>query len=583
MEKISLNPVIKKRDAIVKSAWAFCLEICPRALYSQNSAQTVYLKTLSRSSLSSYSLHWGILKLGDKLDFYHNLTMRIDRESHQMDRNENGAGKRNGEQQIDSDGGEHLDPVQLRRVVRLRHLLLRPQVEPGLRPVDARHRLRLQGHRRQRRRPLRPPLLRRHDQARLLRAVAGAPGRGGSVLCRLPAHLARGAIHRPPVPVMWAFMLTFFNTANFVTGVHNFPDYGGTIVGIMKGFLGLSGAVLIQVYQTLFKGSPSTFLLMLALLLMLLTLLLMCLVRIHPTITVDEKKHLNGFSVIALAAAAYLLILIILENIVTFPLWARLFTFAVLLLLLSSPLKIAISAQREDSQRLSATTSVVRTPLIDHSEPAELTVKEELTASNMPHVGEEMNLLQATKSPQYTTVEINTLVSLWSIWNFLGRFGGGYISDIFLHTRGWARPVFMTLMLAIMTAGHVIIASGFPGNLYTGSVIVGVCYGSLWSLMPTISSEIFGVRHMGTIFNTIAIASPIGSYVLSVRVIGCIYDKEASGEGNSCTGTQCFMLSFFIFASVTLFGFLISLILVFRTWRFYELVLLRRLHHSATQ
>ncbi|KAK3031730.1 hypothetical protein RJ639_036610 [Escallonia herrerae] len=465
----------------------------------------------------------------------------------------------------------------------------------------------------------------------LYSAVTARPGRCGPWLVHLAGAAQSfagylliwlavvGVIHRPPVPVMCAFMLvaahaqTFFNTANVVTAVHNFPDYGGTIVGIMKGFLGLSGAVLIQVYQTLFKGSPSTFLLMLALLPMLLTLLLMCLVRIQPTITVDEKKHLNGFSAIALTAAAYLMILIILENIVTFPLWARIFTFAVLLLLLSSPLTTAISAQTEDSQRLSTTISVVRTPLIDHSEPAELTVKDELTASNMPHVGEEMNLLQATRtlnfwllfiavmcgmgsglatinnisqigeSLKYTTVEINTLVSLWSIWNFLGRFGGGYISDIFLHTRGWARPVFMTLMLATMSAGHVIIASGFPGNLYAGSVIVGVCYGSQWSLMPTISSEIFGVRHMGTIFNTIAIASPIGSYVLSVRVIGYIYDKEASGEGNSCTGTHCFMLSFFIFASVTLFGFLISLILVFRTRRFYEIVLLRRLHHSATQ
>uniref|UniRef100_A0A5B7ATX7 Nodulin-like domain-containing protein n=1 Tax=Davidia involucrata TaxID=16924 RepID=A0A5B7ATX7_DAVIN len=49
-----------------------------------------------------------------------------------------------------------------------------------------------------------------------------------------------GVIHRPPVPVMCFFMWmaahaqTFFNTANVVTAVQNFPDYGGTIVGIMK-------------------------------------------------------------------------------------------------------------------------------------------------------------------------------------------------------------------------------------------------------------------------------------------------------------------------------------------------------------
>lgn len=49
-----------------------------------------------------------------------------------------------------------------------------------------------------------------------------------------------GLIHSPPVPLMCLFMFlaahsqTFFNTGNVVTGVMNFGDYGGTIVGIMK-------------------------------------------------------------------------------------------------------------------------------------------------------------------------------------------------------------------------------------------------------------------------------------------------------------------------------------------------------------
>lgn len=49
-----------------------------------------------------------------------------------------------------------------------------------------------------------------------------------------------GVISRPPVPAMCLFMLvaahaqSFFNTANVVTGVRNFPFYSGTIVGILK-------------------------------------------------------------------------------------------------------------------------------------------------------------------------------------------------------------------------------------------------------------------------------------------------------------------------------------------------------------
>lgn len=395
-------------------------------------------------------------------------------------------------------------------------------------------------------------------------------------------------------------------------------------MGIMKGFLGLSGAVLVQVYQTFLYGNPSTFILMLALLPTFVSLLLMCIVRIYPaTSTGDDKKHLNGFSAVALIVAAYLLILIILENVFTLPLWARALTFIVLLILLAWPLRIAINAQRDDLERLPQIPSDERSQLIDQStslesekfSPPEDSIEyhEVSTDDDVSLVRKDMNLLQAIRtmnfwllcvamlcgmgsglatinnisqigeSLNYTTVEINTLVSLWSIWNFLGRFGAGYISDIFLHTRGLGRPLFMVLTLATMTGGHVIIASGFSGNLYVGSILVGICYGSQWSLMPIITSDIYGVLHMGTIFNAIAIASPVGSCILSVFVIGDIYDEEASGEGNSCYGSHCFRLSFFILAAVSLFGSLVSLILFFRTRRFYMQILVRRLQHLSRQ
>ena len=356
--------------------------------------------------------------------------------------------------------------------------------------------------------------------------------------------------------------------------------------------------MLIQVYQALFKGNPKIFLLMLALLPSFITLLLMCLVRIDERDTQGNKKQLNRFSTIALLVAGYLMIMIIFENIFTFPLWASVTNLVLLLLLLASPLGIAAKALKDESSERSS-----HSPLLnDHEdkehdaayeEEEDLNVVQAMRTQNFWLLFIAMacglgsglatinNISQIGESLGYTTVEINTLVSLWSIWNFLGRFGAGFVSDILLHSRGWARPVWMIITLSTMTIGHVIIASGFAGNLYVGSVLVGVCYGSHWSLMPTITSELFGVGHMGTIFNTIAIASPVGSYLLSVRVIGYIYDKEASGEQNSCSGTHCFMLSFLIIGCVTLFGSLVASALFFRTKRFYKLVVLRRLHHSV--
>ncbi|GKV14154.1 hypothetical protein SLEP1_g25065 [Rubroshorea leprosula] len=389
-----------------------------------------------------------------------------------------------------------------------------------------------------------------------------------------------------------------------------------------QGFVGLSGAILIQVYDTLCDGEPSTYILILALTPTLVSLLLMTLVRIyeHNNSVYQDKKHLNAFSAVALIIAGYLMIVILLENIFSLPLSVRVITFILLLLLLASPLGIAIRAQREElSERLllssseessptDTSTVIVSSKLEDPSEYHEIpdfddnSDKSEdsdislfqavrtwnfwlIFVASVCGMGSGLatinNISQIGESLRYTTIEVNSLVSLWSIWNFLGRFSAGYVSDVFLHKRGWPRPIFMAITLGTMSIGHLIVASGFPGNLYIGSVLVGICYGSQWSLMPIISSELFGVRHFGTIFNTIAIASPVGSYIFSVRVIGYFYDKESSGEDNSCYGTGCFMISFLIMASVAAFGCVVAVFLFFRTKRFYRQVVLRRLQHSS--
>ncbi|KAK7354126.1 hypothetical protein VNO80_19584 [Phaseolus coccineus] len=425
-----------------------------------------------------------------------------------------------------------------------------------------------------------------------------------------------------PVPVMCLFMLvtahaqSFFNTSNVVTGVHNFPHNSGTIVGILKGFLGLSGAILIQVYKTIFNNKPMSYLLMLALLPPINTLLLMWFVRIHNTREDEERKYLNIFSFMALVVAAYLMVVIIVENIFSLQLSMRIAIFVVLVSLLASFLCIAFKAQEKYPGRRSLENLLdERSQLI--VEPNSLDTAEKVDArpdslnnqrTNL-QLGENLNLLQAVKTVNfwilfisiacgmgsglatvnnlgqigeslgYTSHETGSLVSLWSIWNFLGRFGGGYVSDYYLHTRGWARPLFMVITLMVMSVGHVVIVCGLPGALYAGSILVGICYGSQWSLMPTLTSEIFGVVNMGSIFNTISIASPVGSYIFSVRVVGYIYDKEAS-EGNTCIGTRCFMFSFLIMACATLLGSLTALLLFLRTKNFYDQVILRRIQNT---
>ncbi|CAK9330157.1 unnamed protein product [Citrullus colocynthis] len=365
----------------------------------------------------------------------------------------------------------------------------------------------------------------------------------------------------------------FFNTANVVTGVHNFQLYSGTVVGILKGFLGLSAAVLIQFSNAFFNGDPVNYLLMLAILPALTTLLLMRFAVIdNKTETGNELTHLNSLSTIALTICGYLTILIILDNVLNLPTWVRIFTFILLLAFLVSPVGIAIRAKTEDSV-FKTKLQITENPVEYHRIPSEEKINDEMVIvkdgemniteaigtmnfwllffAMMCGMGSGLatinNMNQLCQSLGFRTVEINTFVSLWSIWNFLGRLGSGYASDLLLWKLGWARPVLMAIALLTMSIGHIIVALGFRGNLYLGSVIVGICYG------------------------------PIGSYVLSVRVIGYIYDREASAGDNFCSGGHCFMTSFLIMAAVAFLGFVVVVALFFRTRRFYQLLVQRRL------
>ena len=376
---------------------------------------------------------------------------------------------------------------------------------------------------------------------------------------------------------------------------------------------------MVQAYGIFCKGKPSALILMLALLPTFVSIVLMSFVRIYEANTVDDVKRLNGFPIVALIIAGYLMIILILENIFSLPSWAHIITFIFMLLLLASPLGIAIKAQREDSMRFSQMFSSesnhskenqAKDSLEYHELPdGEGQVHDALDDKILPYEDQGMNLLQALrtinfwllfiamvcgmgsgvavvnnlsqigKSLNYTAVEVNNLVTLWSICSFVGRIGVGYLSDYLLHTRGWTRPLLMAISLAAMTTSHIVFASNLPGILYIVSILVSLCYGSLWSLMPTITSEIFGVRHLGTIFNAIGLACPVGSYIFSVRVIGYIYDTHAAGEDHSCFGTHCFLLSFLIMAFLALLGCLAAIALFFRTRQFYQLVVIRRFKH----
>ncbi|KAH7537099.1 hypothetical protein FEM48_Zijuj03G0056000 [Ziziphus jujuba var. spinosa] len=203
------------------------------------------------------------------------------------------------------------------------------------------------------------------------------------------------------------------------------------------------------------------------------------------------------------------------------------------------------------------------------------------------------NLGQIGTSLGYSLNRISTFVSLASIWNYCGQITIGIGSGMFITKYKLPRPLFLTLILLLSCVGHVLVAFNVPNGLYVASVLIGFCFGVFWPLIFTLISELFGMKYYSTLYNFGGVASPIGLYLLNVRVAGHLYDKEAkkqmaalglkgkAGQALNCIGGDCFKL-FVTITGVIFIGALVSLVLVVRTRKFYKGDIYKRFRRTMT-
>lgn len=490
---------------------------------------------------------------------------------------------------------------------------------------------------------------------------------------------------------------TYFNTVTLVSCVQNFPKSRGPVVGILKGFAGLGGAILTQIYAVIHSPDHANLIFMIAVGPAMVTIAMMFIVRPvggHRQVRSSDGLSFTFIYSVCLLLAAYLMGVMLVEDLVDLNQTVITIFTVILFVLLLLPIVVPVSLtffldsrapfqepllpepQKQEPGKSEQDGHEVIFSEVEDEKPKEVDL---LPASERqkriaqlqaklfqaaaegavrikrrkgPHRGEDFTLTQALIKADFWLIFFSLLlgsgsgvtvidnlgqmsqslgynnthifVSMISIWNFLGRVGGGYFSEIIVRygvnllssamviflpknlcfsitinhdvafcpdrDHAYPRPAAMAVAQFIMAIGHVFFAMGWPGAMYIGTLLIGLGYGAHWAIMPAMASELFGLKKFGALYNFLTLANPAGSLVFSGVIASSIYDYEAEKQAHQhhhhhhprswgsifstmlavdeplkCEGSICFFLTSMIMSGLCVIAVVLSMILVYRT------------------
>ncbi|CAL9127889.1 protein NUCLEAR FUSION DEFECTIVE 4-like [Musa acuminata AAA Group] len=432
-------------------------------------------------------------------------------------------------------------------------------------------------------------------------------------------------------------------TGVLVTNMRNFPLSRGTVSGILKGYVGLSLSVFTALYTGMLHSSSTNLLLFLAIGLPAICLAMMCTVR-PCTPSLEENTSERGrflfIQISSVLLGLYLLSFTIANSYVSLGDGITCLFFGIMVLFLLAPLaiplkmtffpanneqtvaKIPSSGSLDDlstggqdkTEPLIATSSANNLGNVQESDDVSdvemlLAVGEgAVKKKRRPKRGDDFELHEALIKADFwllfmaffigagsgVTVLNNLaqigiavgvddptiLLCLFSFGNFLGRLGGGAVSEYFVRTRMLPRPIWMTCTQIIMILAYLLYALGLSSTLNASTAMLGICYGVQTSVMVPTVSELFGLKHFGTLFNFMLLGNPLGAFLFSGLLAGSLYDKEAAKQhppfldhsSTSCLGPSCFRVTFLTLAGVCSLGTLLSMILTRRIRPVYQML-----------
>ncbi|KAK3161000.1 hypothetical protein QOZ80_1BG0070300 [Eleusine coracana subsp. coracana] len=195
-----------------------------------------------------------------------------------------------------------------------------------------------------------------------------------------------GRTARPPVWLMCIYICvgtnsqSFTNTCALVTAVKNFPESRGIVLGLLKSFTGISGAIFAQIYLAIYGDNARSLVLLIAWLPVVVSALFGHTVRIMPYTSRPGNGNVRGwaettnegfyhFLYISVALAAYLLVMIVVQKQTHFSHAAYAASAAGLLVLLFLPLVVVVRQEYRILKELEETLRDREPPTLTIEEP----------------------------------------------------------------------------------------------------------------------------------------------------------------------------------------------------------------------
>uniref|UniRef100_A0ACD5V0R7 Uncharacterized protein n=1 Tax=Avena sativa TaxID=4498 RepID=A0ACD5V0R7_AVESA len=267
-----------------------------------------------------------------------------------------------------------------------------------------------------------------------------------------------GRTSRPPVWLVCTYIFvgansqSFANTGALVTCVKNFPESRGVVLGILKGFVGLSGAVYTQLYLAFYGDDAKSLILLIAWLPAAISVVFVHTIRIMPYPCRRGGQETNVhpffcFLYISIGLACYLLVMIVVQKQFTFSHGAYAIAATALLIVLFLPLCAIIRHEYKIHQERELDAA-----LLAHDPPPTITV-----ASEPAHVQMSTTTGSDTKAEQQLPAPSSS--------SCMGSFGGCVKTMFRPPARGEDYTILQALVSVDMLVLFVATICGVGGTL----------------------------------------------------------------------------------------------------------------------